>query len=793
MKLRNISCIQFAGMRDCSVSLTDGVNVIYGKNESGKSTLINLLSRTLFQNVKINQRIDKEFLNLYFPSARKGSENSGDFADGKLTFETSKGCYTLSKEWGTQSRCLLSTPEGVFRDQEKINDILKEEFLYGEGVYAEILLSSQKNSDDVLQRLLDASVKTDAKQEITNAVSLAFAESDGISVDAIEQEINARIEQIAGKHWDFERELPVRKTGVGRWMKERGEILNAYYELEDAEEKLRKLDELEKEADQARSEYAKKDEEACSAEQSYTKFHTFVSRLALWNERKKTIESIEEELKKLEKLAEVWPQLETSLKKAKKLQKEKYCRETADQYRMAKQLKDELNLLCEELKNANGPEEEEILQVRSAQRSIAALEGKLCGMNLTAAIQIAAGHKIQIVSLRTGKELDISGSCASIDEAVRIIIPEVMELQLSPADVHPEEVRKELDRQKKTADAILAKYKVKTLEEMEMLMKRYAELETKRDRAKTRLELFLKDLSFEELEEKVQELPSDIRSQNEIAGDIAALCGTQEIGQFLAVKESQRNSCVSEYYNIPSLNRKIADLAEKLKTSKASAMEIENIPKEYQRISDPESYLEKLQDNLKRKQQIREMALQKKTEALSRMETEKENCGEDVFAEVEKKKNALEEKKTMLAHWMHIREVFYKQKENLHENPLLDLEESFAGYLKRISDGSVLSEFPEADKLNMNIYSKNRLLDYGKLSEGTKETVALAFRLAVLEHLFPEGGGVIVFDDPFTDMDAERTEQSCRLIRECAARHQVIFLTCREEYLERIGGNCIRL
>lgn len=124
---------------------------------------------------------------------------------------------------------------------------------------------------------------------------------------------------------------------------------------------------------------------------------------------------------------------------------------------------------------------------------------------------------------------------------------------------------------------------------------------------------------------------------------------------------------------------------------------------------------------------------------------------------------------------------------------MLDLEESFAGYLKRISDGSVLSEFPEADKLNMDIYSKNRLLDYGKLSEGTKETIALAFRLAVLDHLFPEGGGVIVFDDPFTDMDAERTEQSCRLIRECAARHQVIFLTCREEYLERIGGNCIRL
>ena len=37
MKITNISCTQFAGVRDRSVSFTDGINVIYGKNESGKA------------------------------------------------------------------------------------------------------------------------------------------------------------------------------------------------------------------------------------------------------------------------------------------------------------------------------------------------------------------------------------------------------------------------------------------------------------------------------------------------------------------------------------------------------------------------------------------------------------------------------------------------------------------------------------------------------------------------------------------------------------------------------------
>ena len=127
----------------------------------------------------------------------------------------------------------------------------------------------------------------------------------------------------------------------------------------------------------------------------------------------------------------------------------------------------------------------------------------------------------------------------------------------------------------------------------------------------------------------------------------------------------------------------------------------------------------------------------------------------------------------------------------LRNHPLQDIADHFTRYLSIISDGRVLSEFPEADKLSMNIYIEGRLLDYGKLSEGTKDTVSLAFRLAVLDHLFPEGGGVIVLDDPFTDMDADRTAQACALIRACALRHQVIFLTCKEEYLSLLEGHTI--
>ena len=291
MKIKSVSCTQFAGVRDRNISFSDGINVIYGKNESGKSTLVNLISRTLFQNAKLDRRSDKDFFDLYFPSTQKGIGIVGDFADGNITFETENGTYTLSKEWGTDPRCKFSTPAGIIRDQGMIDAILKDALLYGEGVYSDMLFSSQRNTDVSLQTILDASKKTDAKQEISNAVSQAFAESDGISVDAIEQAITEKIDEIAGKHWDLERGAPARKSG--RWSNGLGEILKAYYLLEDAREALEEISRLEREADRSASIYIDRDIAARTAEDAYNRFSTFASRLAVQSERKKAIDRID--------------------------------------------------------------------------------------------------------------------------------------------------------------------------------------------------------------------------------------------------------------------------------------------------------------------------------------------------------------------------------------------------------------------------------------------------------------------------------------------------------------------
>ena len=177
------------------------------------------------------------------------------------------------------------------------------------------------------------------------------------------------------------------------------------------------------------------------------------------------------------KIAEVlgnWPKLQQQLEKAKILQTEKTNRDLLDKYDNAKKISDELKAVDSSVAKMLCPTDNEIMQVKTAQRGVTALENKLCGMNITAAIKMLGGNTVEITSLRTGEKIDVTDENTAITEAVKIAVPGVMEMQLSPANVNVTDIEAQIAEQKAVIETILGKYKAKSPDDLEAIKKQIA-------------------------------------------------------------------------------------------------------------------------------------------------------------------------------------------------------------------------------------------------------------------------------------------------------------------------------
>lgn len=785
MKITKVSCDQFAGMRDRSVSFADGLNVVYGRNESGKSTLVGLIGRTLFQPAKLDRRKDKGFFERYFPAEKRGKSGMGDCIDGSVGFETDDGAFTLKKEWGEEPSCRLLTPDDTVKKQETIDELLRAALVYGEGVYSELLLSTQSGAEVALLALLDADKPMDAKRELADVVSKAFAESDGVSVEAVATAIAAKIEELAGEHWDEEAGRPEYRKDGARYKQKVGAVMEAYYAWQDAVSALERVRERETALERAAATCAERETALAAAEAERERFLAFAGRLENVQLRQERLETIEKQQREQRQALETWPRTLAARDKARALQSEREARETLDRYQRVCAAEAELTEGQRRMLSLPRPTDEELATVRTLVRQIAARENALCGMNLQAAVTMLGGHTVRFESLRTGEAIDPT----AITEAVRITVPGVMELSLAPANVALDAVQAELTEKKEALAAVLAAYAVTTVEALETYVANIDSARAKERDVAAKIARECGDMTAEELKARYAAVSGEVRDAETIGRELTAL-GARDVQRFIADAEATVRQLEAKYGSIEALKAAAFDLSLDYEAARTAAAEAADIPDEYRGVTDVEAKQRMLAAAVDACRAARDEAFTVKERANAALsQAWSEEISDEAVAQRERE---LEEKKALLRHWRHIDAVFRAKKDALEGSPMAGLTARFAEYLEVLSGGRVQPEFPEQDKLGMTLYSADRRIGHGTLSEGTKDTVSLAFRLAVVDHLFPDGGGVIVLDDPLTDMDAEREALSVAMIKACAERHQVIFLTCKEELATALGGTLIR-
>lgn len=122
-------------------------------------------------------------------------------------------------------------------------------------------------------------------------------------------------------------------------------------------------------------------------------------------------------------------------------------------------------------------------------------------------------------------------------------------------------------------------------------------------------------------------------------------------------------------------------------------------------------------------------------------------------------------------------EFLQKAKGNLSLSYMGPIRERFGSYMEQLAalDGSRSFVSPELE-VRLEQGGESRELAY--FSAGQTDVVMLCMRLALVDALFREVKPIVILDDPFVNLDDERTEKALALLRELAKEKQILYLVC---------------
>lgn len=795
MKIKRVECDQFAGVQGRELEFDDGLNIVVGDNESGKSTMVDLIYQILFKDVKLDGRSDSDFMDKYFP--KKVSGPQGDVIDGVLVFETANGKYKLKKEWEKgEGSCRLTLPDGTsIKGDLAINEVLAGELKHRAGVYNEIVFASQKRDQIAVESIMRVlSKKTDSLSEtradLTDTLTQATLETGGVSLEKIEKTLKENMRNLDGR-WDRSADAPEggakRATYKNAWTVGAGLIVKAYYEMDRVRDMQTQAEDVERavEAEKAQIRELQKLKKEIEAEKaSFQKFRGMLGQRSLLS---KAIKDQEERIAEQEGVLKKWPGLCADLIKARELRTKREQAAAHELYVRAKAAWQELADKKAAFEKLGEVDSADIKELRELLTKKPKEESKLAGINLVAQIKQLGTVPIEVKSVSCGNALEVVDGEINITEAVDITVPSVLEMQLRPQGVDVEAVKCSIRQIESEISAIYEKYGIHDIDELQSMADAYSAARQDVERLALNLEKILGDNTWEAVKAANDAVPVGIETASEIDRQIADLCGSKSVDAFIGGLDATLSDYEEKYGSIEKLGAAIDNVKKEKDVNQAKLGSMDEIPEEFQGIDDPDGYDADLQaeiDNYDSQVEDHDDKLRHAERNLG------EKSAEEYSDELQEKEAEFETRKVEYEHWLNIYNVFCRLKEQTVGNPVEDIAERFGKYLDVITEGSLeLNEMDE--QMAVKLASGIHALTYDILSAGTKDTISLAFRLAMLEHLYPEGDGLAVFDDPFTDMDPKRVSQSCRLIQKFAENNQVIFITCDEKYEKLLTGNVI--
>ncbi len=798
MKILSIRLHPFGGTANLKCTLNNGINVLEGPNEFGKSTLSNALWHALFTPTNLTPSNLLKTMGRWYPKP------GGDHARVTLQFHADGHHWTLQKSWGACGASSLQSDGApgiadAIQVQASLNTLLHR----NEATWKHVLFTGQAQLAATMEQLRANAGKVDEVQSF-------LAGASAIPGDIPPDKLTAALEDRIAKHfgrWDINTRGPVGGRGIERpWVNEVGPLLEAYY----AQERIRrKLDEVilhEKAVDDINAKILSLIGDMSSDDDFVRSGRTIRDGLGKRAGLDERCQRLTGELRLLKDIMTAWPgaaqvtqgkeaeltgvvndleSLEAELLNARK-------RNQAEQTRVAHGLltkaKEEWQRAAIQLSESKAVPPELLAGIGKLEKEIDRLRIQIAAQKLTAKLESAASLSVRIQRGTGGPEtIILSPSEAWEEQADGIFRMEYQDLKLSvesgTGDVNALFTGLESARQRYTE--ILKTIGHESLAAAQLADTEHRKLIAEEKTKKTLYQAALQERSEQEWAADMTALADlpETRSVEVLEKEKTARLG-RKAALDLEIRQEREKIAkwTTDHVDLDTLTDKILSKTAEDKQGRQDLAGLPELPDGFASI--PE-YLELLSKREAAREQREQRLGNLKLEQAALTGAAPNNTAEELSADLEIKQREFERQQADGQALLRIQAKLQGViTERGIDDPMKELVAAVSSYFRDLTEGRY--QEVTLDGTAPVKVAGALSLDTALLSQGTLGSLALATRLALSELYLKDMDGFFLLDDPFTDLDASRRAAAVKAIGTFSQKHQVLFFTCHPEHAQEL-------
>jgi len=810
MRISTVHLRVFGGMTDLEVEFQPGLNTVFGDNESGKSTVFRAIHHTLVTATNLDKRTLRRELDPFFPKP------DGNFAECTITVEDD-GQFQVRRRWGADAEEEATLPDGtIVRGAEEVGRIIDRFLPVSPATFRTILLADQTQLDQTARLLAES---PGARDEAAAALRSARLAAGGVSPDLFARRLEERLNGVLGR-WDSENDRPEGDRGYTHpWKSGAGTLVKAFYEVQELEAGLESAVRSEAELDRVRSEMEQTGQVLRELE-SFINEHAVIHReLTALRGLTGEIAANEERLRRLREDNRRWPVLQNDVTNLEKETRELTAGRTAletelgavrERVRLAgvQEKLDRVDRLMGELAAAGDSRDAIALVDEKALGKLKEIEAQLP----YAEARLSSGQLRAVITAKEPRAIAVSadGAAATPHDAIPdvplelsasrqlLIETEHIRVRIESGEERFEDLSNARDAllnesvrlQKEIGASSVGEAESRRLERR-AAVGRVTQLEQTIAEAMGVADLKAADAARAELVQEVaagatdqgneaapggQRTPAEITdalsAMSEQLGAVSGKLGHAR-GELLKLEEQYGNQEQLEN-NLGETNRALSEL-----TSQRDAKG--SVPDGFETV---DGFLQTYESRLAEKEAAAAAHGEDRVLYAELIGSQSDQNSDEIGQELDEARAVYDR----LRREAHSLERVQKRAEQVIaelDSAVFDpFVEKVAAYAGAVT-GSTYTPEPGDDPLTPERFVRTggSALPYALLSQGTKDSLALAVRLALAETALGAGSAPFILDDPLVDMDPSRRAAAADALSRFAEHHQVIILTCHPEHV----------